>query len=169
MDIHNRFHTETSFRWVRAEAVLALAAIAYLLLAFLPFVNWSRFLCAFVAIDLLGYLPGAIAYRAARKRQLARTTAPAPIRIAPIYHHLYNLTHSFLSVGIVLALWWAWLGDVEWAMLALPLHLLGDRGLFGNTYKPTALPFEPEPTGTQQTPPPLDSATALKPALGHGQ
>ena len=27
-------------------------------------------------------------------------------------------------------------------MLALPLHLAGDRGIFGNGFKPRALPFE---------------------------
>ena len=27
-------------------------------------------------------------------------------------------------------------------MLALPLHLAGDRGIFGNGFKPAALPFE---------------------------
>ena len=30
-------------------------------------------------------------------------------------------------------------------MLAVPIHLSGDRGLFGNTYKPASLPFEPAP------------------------
>lgn len=145
MDIHHRFHTDQSFRWVRAESALALGTLVYLLCAFFSDVNWSRFLCAFVAIDLVGYLPGAIAYRLARRERHRRATTGSPIRIAPIYHHLYNLTHSFLTQGAVLALWWAWLGDVEWAMLALPLHLFGDRGLFGNTYKPSTLPFEPEP------------------------
>jgi hypothetical protein len=30
-------------------------------------------------------------------------------------------------------------------MLALPLHLAGDRGIFGNGFKPTAFPFEGHP------------------------
>jgi hypothetical protein len=32
-------------------------------------------------------------------------------------------------------------------MLAFPIHLSGDRGLFGNTYKPVSLPFEPHAVG----------------------
>ena len=28
------------------------------------------------------------------------------------------------------------------AMLAIPLHLAGDRGIFGNGFKPVARPFE---------------------------
>jgi membrane-bound metal-dependent hydrolase YbcI (DUF457 family) len=146
MDTANRFHTDQSFRWVRAEAALALAGLAYLRLAFFAEVRWSRFLVAFVALDLVGYVPGAIAYRLARRRRQASRLPAQPIRIAPIFHHLYNLTHSFVSVFLLLGLWWWQQGDVEWAMLALPLHLLGDRSLFGNTYKPAALPFEPEPS-----------------------
>ena len=33
-------------------------------------------------------------------------------------------------------------GGFEWAMLALPIHLSGDRGLLGKSYKPLSLPFE---------------------------
>ncbi len=32
----------------------------------------------------------------------------------------------------------------EWALLAIPIHLLGDRALFGNALKPFSVPFEPE-------------------------
>lgn len=143
MDTQNRFHTDSSFRLVRAEAVLGLLALVYLLLAFASDVNWSRFLVAFALVDLVGYLPGALAFRRAlARRRPADRTAP---RIAARFHHLYNLTHSFLTCGVVLGLWFVASGDVEWAMLALPLHLLGDRGLFGNTYKPSNLPFEPWP------------------------
>ena len=31
----------------------------------------------------------------------------------------------------------------EWALLALPLHLFGDRALFGNFYKSFGIEFEP--------------------------
>lgn len=163
MDIHNRFHTPSSFAWVRAEATLALLALAYLLLAFFDDVNWPRFLLAFALIDLVGYLPGALAFRRARAARRQTAGADAVPRIAPLFHHLYNLSHSFLSCGVVLGLWWALRGDVEWAMLALPLHLLGDRGLFGNTYKPTRLPFEPTPL-----PPPARLAALTTPAAAPG-
>jgi hypothetical protein len=32
----------------------------------------------------------------------------------------------------------------EWALLAIPLHLGGDRSLFGNFLKPFSVPFEPD-------------------------
>ena len=31
----------------------------------------------------------------------------------------------------------------EWALLALPIHLFGDRAIFGNFLKPFGLSFEP--------------------------
>ena len=37
-------------------------------------------------------------------------------------------------------------------MLALPLHLAGDRGIFGNGFKPTALPFEAHPADPTRRP-----------------
>ena len=73
----------------------------------------------------------------------------------------HRVTHSFLFCAGVLGLWFAVLGDVEWAMLALPVHLLGDRGLFGNTYKPSSLPFEPAPLPPAARLAALSSAAAV--------
>ena len=95
-------------------------------------VRWGRFIFAFAIIDVIGYIPGAIAYR--RK---------GGGRIPAVYHHLYNITHSFLTGGVAVTLWTLATGAPEWAMLAIPIHYLGDRGIFGNVYKPTALQFEP--------------------------
>lgn len=134
MDTHRRFHTPLTWRLVQAEYLALLVALVALGLAHVRDVRWGPFVLAFVLIDLIGYLPGAIAYRRAGRRT-----------IAPRYHHLYNVTHSFLTAGAVAALWGVVHGGPEWAMLALPIHLCGDRGLFGNTYKPAELPFEPEP------------------------
>jgi hypothetical protein len=132
MDVKNRFHTTETWLWVRAEHVVLVAALVVLLVLHLPEVHWVRFVLAFVIVDLVGYVPGAIAYRRGGGG-----------RIAPVYHHLYNLTHSYLTGAVLVALWaWA-VGGLEWAMLAIPIHLSGDRGLFGNTYKPVSLPFEP--------------------------
>lgn len=142
MDTLNRFHTPSTFRLVRAEALLLITVMIALLLAFSNDVRWGRFCIAFLLIDVLGYLPGALAFRRAARKQGSHDPLQ-PTHIAPIYHHLYNVTHSFLTTGAVIAIWYLWRGEPEWAMFALPIHLLGDRGIFGNTYKPAALPFEP--------------------------
>ncbi|MFO0970272.1 MAG: hypothetical protein U0793_32385 [Gemmataceae bacterium] len=132
MDSTNRFHTKETWLWVRAEHLALIGVLLTLLFLHREEVRWLPFVSAFVSLDLIGYIPGAIAYRG---------KADGPI--APIYHHLYNLTHSYLTAGVVVAAWALCIGGFEWAMLALPIHLSGDRGLFGNTYKPVSLPFEP--------------------------
>jgi len=108
----------------------ALIATALALVLHLPALHWPRFIIAFAVIDLFGYLPGAVAFRRAGGRT-----------IAPLYHHLYNVTHSFVTATAVIGAWAA-LGGFEWAMLAIPLHLCGDRALFGNGPKPAHRPFE---------------------------
>jgi hypothetical protein len=132
MDSKNRFHTPETWFLVRAEHIAMLGVVVVLLVLHREETSWLRFAAAFLLIDLIGYVPGAIAYRRRGGR------------IAPLYHHLYNLTHSYLTGGLVVALWALAAGGFEWAMLAIPLHLSGDRGLFGNTYKPWELAFEPE-------------------------
>lgn len=120
--------------WQRLSQLGLMLAMLGLCLWGWPQLDLGRFVIAFVAIDLLGYLPGAWAFRRSQG---------API--APIYHHLYNLCHSYLTAAVVLGVW-TWLhGGLEPAMAAIPLHLAGDRALFGNFSKPVALPFEPRP------------------------
>lgn len=132
MDNKNRFHTQGTWFLVRAEQILLLLSLSILTAIHAREVNWGRFVFAFVIIDVIGYLPGAIAYRRAGGG-----------RIEPIYHHLYNFAHSYLTAALAVAIWAFANGGPEWAMLSIPIHLSGDRGIFGNTYKPTSLSFEP--------------------------
>lgn len=134
MDSKNRFHTPETWLWVRAEHLALIGVLVVLLVRNWQDVAWGRFVAALVLIDLIGYLPGAVAWRRGHGGP-----------IAPVYYHLYNLTHSYLTGGLIVGLWALAIGGFEWAMLAVPIHLSGDRGLFGNTYKPTGLPFEPAP------------------------
>ena len=131
MDTKNPLHTRGTYRLARAEQIAILLASGALLVAHRDEVNWLRALVAFGIIDVIGYLPGAIAYR----RQGGG-------RIPAVYHHLYNFAHTYLVTGSAVALW-AWVSGPEWAMLAVPFHLSIDRGVFGNLFKPVDLPFEP--------------------------
>jgi len=126
-------------RWLtRAEYLALMLVSGLLMLLHAREVSWARAAIAFAAIDLIGYLPGARAFRRAGGR-------PIP----PLYHHLYNVTHNFLTAALVTAVWGLATGGLEWAMLALPLHLAGDRGIFGNGFKPAALPFEAHPAAQE--------------------
>ena len=132
MDNVNRFHTDATWVLVRAEHLALVLVLSSLALLHAREVSWGCFFAAFVAVDLVGYIPGAIAVRRANGGP-----------IAPLFHHLYNVSHCYLTAGIAVGLWALAARHLEWAMLALPIHLSGDRGLFGNTYKPVSLPFEP--------------------------
>jgi hypothetical protein len=107
----------------RLAYAAALVLMALLLLGHLRELHWLRF---------------ALAFRRARGGA-----------IHPLYHHLYNVTHSFLTAAIVILIWIARGGGPEWAMLAIPLHLCGDRALFGNGPKPVTAPFERLPAGAR--------------------
>jgi hypothetical protein len=119
----------------RAEALGVMVAAGLLVLLHARELSWPRFAVAFALIDLVGYLPGARAFRRAGG-------GPIPA----VYHHLYNFTHNLLTAGAALALWALAAGGPEWAMLAVPLHLAGDRGIFGNGFKPVDRPFEHAPS-----------------------
>ena len=131
MDSHNLFLTKTTYRLLRAEYGAALIAAVVVALIHLGHIRWPVFIGMFVYIDLIGYLPGAVAYRRARAGGIWRG-----------FYVLYNFMHSFLSAGVVAAAW-CLLVRPEWALLALPIHLCGDRAIFGNFLKPFGLSFEP--------------------------
>jgi hypothetical protein len=131
MDSHNLFLTRTTCRLLRAEYGAALIAAVAVALVHLGQIRWPVFIGMFVYIDLIGYLPGAVAYRRARGGDIGRG-----------FYVLYNSMHSFLSAGAVAGAW-CLLARPEWALLALPIHLCGDRAIFGNFLKPFGLSFEP--------------------------
>ncbi|GGO90675.1 hypothetical protein [Wenjunlia tyrosinilytica] len=131
MDQRNFFETPTTYGLHRAEYGLGLIVSLVLFFAHIGDVRWIPAVALFLYIDLIGYIPGAIAYhRSADKR------------ISKAYYVLYNTMHSLVTQGLV-ALIWIWAAGPEWALLVLPIHLFGDRALFGNFLKPFALHFEP--------------------------
>lgn len=154
MDSHNLFLTRTTYRLLRAEYAAALVIAVVLALLHLGDIRWPVFIGLFVYIDIIGYLPGAIAYRRAPDRAVPRP-----------YYVLYNAMHSMLSAGAVAGLW-CLLVRPEWALLALPIHLCGDRAIFGNFLKPFGVTFEPTThpsyrefvTNYDQHPDPADAA-----------
>jgi lysylphosphatidylglycerol synthetase-like protein (DUF2156 family) len=132
MDKVHRFHTTSTYTLERLEHLAIVVILSIIALQHAGAIAWPRFIVAFVAIDAIGYIPGTIRWH----RQGGGL-------IPPIYHTLYNVTHSYLTTGAVVAVWAMAGGGLEWAMLALPIHLSGDRGIFGNIYKPATFSFEP--------------------------
>lgn len=132
MDAKNFFETPTTSRLVRAEYGLGLVVAAAFFFAHLDEVRWLPAIGLFVYIDLIGYLPGALAHHRSPDKQVPK-----------VYYVLYNVMHSLVTQGLVV-LAWIWLFGAEWALLTVPIHLFGDRALFGNFLKPFAVRFEPE-------------------------
>lgn len=132
MDAKNRFETRTTFAFSRLEWLAFLVISLVLAYRHVTEIRWWVFAAFFVVIDLVGYIPGAIAFRRSEDRRIARG-----------YYVAYNVMHSLVT-ALVLAGAWAWVVRPEWALLALPIHLLGDRALFGNSLKPFGVAFEPE-------------------------
>ncbi|MFG2463572.1 hypothetical protein ACGFWE_41915 [Streptomyces sp. NPDC048523] len=131
MDQANPFETPRTFSLHRAEYLVGFAVSTGLIIANLGEIRWIPFIALFFYIDLIGYIPGAIAFRRSKGEPIPKA-----------YYVLYNVMHSLITQGAVAAVW-CWVAGPEWALLALPFHLFGDRGLFGNFMKSFALPFEP--------------------------
>jgi hypothetical protein len=134
MDVKNPFESPKTFRLHRAEYVVAQIVVTILIILHWHQIRWIPAIGMFFYIDLIGYIPGAIAFRRSPDG-----------RISKVYYVLYNTMHSMLTQGAVIALWGFTVGW-EWALLFIPWHLFGDRGVFGNFMKPFSLPFEPHAT-----------------------
>jgi hypothetical protein len=138
MDMANPYETPNTFRWHRAEYLFGLVVALVLFVMHIDEVRWLPAIALFIYIDLIGYIPGAIAYRRSKDH-----------RISKGYYVAYNIMHSMITQGAVAVLWCVFVGP-EWALLVLPLHLFADRGVFGNFLKPLSLPFEPVPNPAYQ-------------------
>ena len=131
MDAKNRFEGPTTYLLIRLEYLVALIGSIALAVIHIKSIRWIPFIGLFAYIDLIGYIPGAIAYRKTPGGQISR-----------VYYLLYNTMHSLLFNAAIVGLWVLLVGP-EWALLAIPIHLCGDRALFGNFLKPFSVPFEP--------------------------
>jgi hypothetical protein len=133
VDKINRFQTKTTMALARAEYGVALGVCLVAFLRHIGEVRWMPAVILFTYIDLIGYLPGHMAHLLSRKREIRRT-----------YYVLYNIMHSFVTQAAVVGLW-LWVFRFEWALLVVPIHLCGDRAIFGNFVKSFKVPFEPKP------------------------
>jgi hypothetical protein len=133
MDAANPFETPTTYKLHRAEYLVGFVVAVVLIIWHFTEIRWLPFVGLFVYIDVVGYIPGAIAFHRSRTK-----------RISKAYYVMYNIMHSLVTQSVVVLLW-GWLVGWEWALLAIPFHLFGDRGLFGNFLKPFGLSFEPVP------------------------
>jgi hypothetical protein len=131
MDMKNPFESPTTFRLHRAEYLAAWVVVSVLIVLHWSDIRLLPAIALFVYIDLIGYLPGAIAFRRSKDGRISKN-----------YYLAYNIMHSMITQGAVILVWGFTIGW-EWALLAIPWHLFADRGVYGNFLKPFGLPFEP--------------------------
>jgi hypothetical protein len=129
-----RFGNRSTQTVLRLEYGIALGVCVALFALHLGDVRWLPAVLLFAGIDVIGYLPGLIAHH-------RRGTAEL---IPRAYYVLYNLMHSFATHAVLIG-FWVLIAGWEWALLAIPIHLLGDRALFGTSLKPFSEPFEATP------------------------
>ena len=131
MDLKNPYESPGTFKLHRLEYTVFFAATIALMLYHFMDIRWPVAIGLFLYIDVIGYIPGAVAFRRSPDGRIHKT-----------YYVLYNVMHSFITCALVAGLW-AWLVRPEWALLAIAFHVFGDRGPFGNFYKAFGRPFEP--------------------------
>lgn len=131
MDAANPFESPTTYKLHRAEYLVGFGVSVALIIWHFTQIRWLPFVGLFVYIDLIGYIPGAIAFHRSKTKKISKA-----------YYVMYNIMHSLVTQSVVVGLW-ALIFGWEWALLAIPFHLFGDRALFGNFLKPFGLPFEP--------------------------
>jgi hypothetical protein len=135
MDMRNTFHSRSTYRLMRLDYLVLLGILSAVVLAHAGQVHWWRFVVAFSWIDLISTVPAYYIYYGRRNGRHRS--------IPLVWYRLYNFAHSLTTNAIIVGVWYALTGSVEWAMLAAPIHIFGDRALFGNVFKPDGLSFEP--------------------------
>lgn len=133
MDHVNYFDTKTTYWIMRAEYLVGFVACVVLMLIHISALSWWAAIVLFFSIDVIGYYPGAIAYKRADGGEIHKG-----------YYVIYNTMHNWAAAAAIYGLWWLMFGN-EWAMMAIPLHICADRGVLGNTLRPFSVSFEPKP------------------------
>jgi len=136
MDANNTYFTRKSYSAMRADWLCIMFALLAAVVWFRQEINWLLFFVMFWYIDVIGTAPGL--YLQWKNARAGRRNASVPNWAVAGY----NICHSFVTQGIVIAVWYL-ISGFEWTMLAMPLHLAADRGVFGNIYKNYNEAFEP--------------------------
>ncbi len=108
MDQANPFESRNTYRLHRGEYLLWLAIVTGLFAYHIRDVRWLPAVALFLYIDLVGYIPGAIAYHRSSTKHISK-----------VYYVLYNTMHSMITQTVVVGLWGLTIGW-EWALLIVP-------------------------------------------------
>ena len=109
---------------------LILGSIAFgLSIYYYAGINWWHYIALFALIDVIGYIPG-------RTWCILNKESVPP----KLFYTLYNICHNLVFVSVVSLIYWFFI-EKNLAILALFVHLFGDRGVFGNFNKEYGNPY----------------------------
>ena len=131
MDTVNHFFTRATALNARSEYALGFVVCMWLMISHWSELDVWQAILLFAYIDLIGTVPGLIAYHVSADGQISK-----------VYYYVYNFLHSWVTQGIVM------IGYVEvlgwhWCLLGIPAHLCIDRSMFNNYPKPLGVAFDP--------------------------
>jgi hypothetical protein len=131
MDINNKYETVHTHNLVRFEHSALLLVMAWIAFINYQDINWYLFNALFWGIDLLGFYPGILYYKYISKD------------VPKIFYAIYNISHSYLTWTVFSVIWFYFYG-LDYVLLAPWMHLMADRGIFGNTLKAYHIAFNIE-------------------------
>ncbi|CAM4153314.1 hypothetical protein [Pseudoalteromonas ostreae] len=131
MDINNKYETVNTHNLVRMEHSVLLIVMAGVAALNYESINWYLFNALFWGIDLFGFYPGMVYYKYINKN------------VPKIFYVIYNTSHSYLT-WTVFSVAWVYFYGFDYVLLAPWMHLMADRGLFGNTLRPFHVAFNVE-------------------------
>jgi hypothetical protein len=131
MDTLNHFFTPTTARHARAEYALGFVVCMWLMIAHWSELDVWQAILLFAYIDLIGTVPGLVAYHLSPTGQIHRG-----------YYYVYNVLHSCVTQGLVI-IGYIGLFGWQWCILGIPTHIFIDRAMFNNYPKPFGVAFDP--------------------------
>ena len=131
MDAKNTFDTPVTYRLIRAEYAVGLAVALGFFFAHITEMRWLPAVGLFLYIDLIGYIPGAIAYHRSEDKAISK-----------VYYVLYNTMHSLATQTVVASPGCGW-PVPSGRCSVIPSTSSATAALFGNFLKPFGLDFEP--------------------------
>jgi len=131
MDINNKYETVNTHNLVRLEHFALLLVMSWVAFINYESINWYLFNILFWGIDLIGFYPGMLYYKYVNKN------------VPKIFYAIYNISHSYLT-WVIFSLGWVYFYGIDYVLLAPWIHLMADRGIFGNTLKSYHIAFNIE-------------------------
>jgi len=135
MDYKNQFVTKNIYYYSRLDYLVGLVGCLVLMYLNYESINIWVFILILALPDVIGYYPAAMLYYLRPKSSRRR--------VPVVFYYIYNLSHGVFLNTVCCFVWSYYAGGLQFEMLAFPIHLCIDRGVFGLFYKSRKISFVP--------------------------